>query len=97
MEQMQSNVVVKEHSEDLPLTSSYESSMEALSSLIISKKRGDGSSVGGKYEKLERMTMYLKILDLEKDIGGLRIIHVAGTKGHVFLLTINYICLINQT
>ncbi|PRQ44926.1 putative tetrahydrofolate synthase [Rosa chinensis] len=81
MEQMQSNVVVKEHSEDLPLTSSYESAMEALSSLIISKRRGDGSSVGGKYEKLERMTMYLKILDLEKDIGGLRIIHVAGTKG----------------
>lgn len=61
MEQMQSNVVVKEYSEDPPLTSSYESAMEALSSLITSKKRGDGSSVGGKYGKLERMTIYLKV------------------------------------
>ncbi|KAK9922179.1 hypothetical protein M0R45_030658 [Rubus argutus] len=57
MEQMQSNVVVKD------------------------KKRGDGSSVGSKYGKLERMTIYLKILGLEKEIGGLKIIHVAGTKG----------------
>nr|XP_011467347.1 PREDICTED: folylpolyglutamate synthase isoform X3 [Fragaria vesca subsp. vesca] len=78
IEQMQSNVAVKE---DLPLTSSYESAMEALSSLIIGKKRGDGSTVGGKYDKLERMTMYLKILGLDKDIGGLKVIHVAGTKG----------------
>ncbi|BFG37972.1 hypothetical protein CerSpe_242460 [Prunus speciosa] len=81
MEQMQSNVFVKEYSEDLPGTSSYESAMEALSSLITRKKRGDRSSVGGKYGKLERMSIYLKILGLEEKIGGLKIIHVAGTKG----------------
>ena len=58
MELMQSNVVVKE---DLPLTSSYESAMEALSSLITSKKRGDKLTVGGKYGKLERMRIYLEV------------------------------------
>ncbi|PQP91949.1 hypothetical protein Pyn_34084 [Prunus yedoensis var. nudiflora] len=67
MEQMQSNVFVKEYSEDLPGTSSYESAMEALSSLITRKKRGDRSSVGGKYGKLERMSIYLKILGLEEN------------------------------
>lgn len=81
MEEMQSNVFIKEYSEDLPVTSSYESAMEALSSLITRKKRGERSSVGGKYGKLERMLIYLKILDLEEKIGGLKIIHVAGTKG----------------
>ncbi|KAB2604437.1 folylpolyglutamate synthase [Pyrus ussuriensis x Pyrus communis] len=70
-----------EYSDDLPITSSYESAMEALSSLITHKKRGDTSSVGGKYGKLERMSIYLKILGLEEKIDGLRIIHVAGTKG----------------
>ncbi|XP_017178025.3 folylpolyglutamate synthase isoform X3 [Malus domestica] len=81
MEHMQTNVVAKEYSDDLPITSSYESAMEALSSLITCKKRGDTSSVGGKYGKLERMSIYLKILGLEEKIDGLRIIHVAGTKG----------------
>ncbi|XP_070668079.1 folylpolyglutamate synthase isoform X4 [Malus domestica] len=60
MEHMQTNVVAKEYSDDLPITSSYESAMEALSSLITCKKRGDTSSVGGKYGKLERMSIYLK-------------------------------------
>ncbi|PQQ06768.1 folylpolyglutamate synthase isoform X2 [Prunus yedoensis var. nudiflora] len=73
MEQMQSNVFVKEYSEDLPGTSSYESAIEALSSLITRKKRGDRSSVGGKYGKLERMSIYLKILGLEEKIGGLKL------------------------
>lgn len=81
MEHMQTNVVAKEYSDDLPITSSYESAMEALSSLITHKKRGDTLSVGGKYGKLERMSIYLKILGLEEKIDGLRIIHVAGTKG----------------
>ncbi|CAN6719110.1 unnamed protein product [Malus baccata var. baccata] len=81
MEHMQTNVVAKEYSDDLPITSSYESAMEALSSLITSKKRGDSPSVGGKYGKLERMLIYLKLLGLEEKIDGLRIIHVAGTKG----------------
>nr|POE69517.1 folylpolyglutamate synthase [Quercus suber] len=55
--------------------------MEALSSLITSQKRGAKSSVGGTYRKLERMSEYLKILGLEEEIDGLKIIHVAGTKG----------------
>lgn len=61
MEHMQTNVVAKEYSDDLPITSSYESAMEALSSLITLKKRGDTSSIGGKYGKLERMSIYLKV------------------------------------
>ncbi|KAF3442479.1 hypothetical protein FNV43_RR16395 [Rhamnella rubrinervis] len=81
MEKMRSNVVIEEYPEDSPLPSSYDSAMEALSSLITRQKRGDRSSVGGKYGKLERMSMYLKILDMEEQIEGLKIIHVAGTKG----------------
>lgn len=81
MEKIENNVLVKDYLEDLPLSSSYESAMEALSSLITRKNRGEKSSVRGKYGKLERMSMYLKILGLEEDILGLKIIHVAGTKG----------------
>lgn len=81
MEKIENNVLVKDYLEDLPLSSSYESAMEALSSLITRKNRGEKSSVHGKYGKLERMSMYLKILGLEEDILGLKIIHVAGTKG----------------
>ncbi|XP_024025431.1 folylpolyglutamate synthase isoform X3 [Morus notabilis] len=81
MEKIENNVLVKDYLEDLPLSSSYEAAMEALSSLITRQKRGEKSSIGGKYEKLERMSMYLKILSLEEDILGLKIIHVAGTKG----------------
>ncbi|GAB4851683.1 Folylpolyglutamate synthase [Ancistrocladus abbreviatus] len=62
-------------------STSYENAMEALSSLITRQSRADKSAIGGKYEKLERMAMYLKILGLEEQIAGLRIIHVAGTKG----------------
>lgn len=62
VENMRSNVVVKEYSEDSPLASSYESAMEALSSLITRQKRGERSSIGGKYGKLERMSMYLKVI-----------------------------------
>ena len=78
MENMKSTI---ECSEELPLSSSYEMAMEALSSLITSQKRGGRSSVSGKYGKLDRMSMYLKILGLEEKIAGLKIIHVAGTKG----------------
>ncbi|KAJ0978901.1 hypothetical protein J5N97_014375 [Dioscorea zingiberensis] len=59
-------------------SSSYESAMEALSSLITRTKRGDGS---GRLEKFELMFKYLKVLGLEEKIDGLKIIHVAGTKG----------------
>ncbi|GMH20180.1 hypothetical protein Nepgr_022021 [Nepenthes gracilis] len=80
-EKMSSNVAVEEYVGGFPRSTSYEIAMEALSSLITRQKRGDQSSVGGTYGKLERMEMYLKILGLEEQIGGLRIIHVAGTKG----------------
>ena len=61
VEKMGSNGVVKEYSQDSSLPSSYETAMEALSSLITSPKRGDKSSVGGTYTKLERMSEYLKV------------------------------------
>ncbi|XP_056691276.1 folylpolyglutamate synthase isoform X3 [Spinacia oleracea] len=73
--------VTEEYSWDLTHSRSYETVMEALSSLITCRKRGEKPSIGGKYTKLERMTMYLKILGLEENIAGLNIIHVAGTKG----------------
>lgn len=69
----------KEDSRTLAL--SYETAMEALSSLITRQSRRDRSSIGGKFSKLERMSMYIKILGLEEDIDKLKIIHVAGTKG----------------
>ncbi|XP_057487280.1 folylpolyglutamate synthase [Actinidia eriantha] len=75
------SVVVKENTNGLPLSSAYETAMEALSSLITRQKRGDRSAIGGKYGKLDRMLMYLKILGLEEHMAGLKIIHVAGTKG----------------
>lgn len=76
MEKMGSNMVFKDHPK-----ASYDTAMEALSSLITRQKRGDKSSVCGKYGKLERMSMYLKIIGLEEHIAELKIIHVAGTKG----------------
>lgn len=62
MEKFESNVNTKEYFEDLPLASSYESAMEALSSLITRSKRGEKSPIQSKYEKLERMSMYLKVI-----------------------------------
>lgn len=61
MEKLGSNGVVKEHLQDFSIPSSYETAMEALSSLITSQKRGAKSSVGGTYRKLERMSEYLKV------------------------------------
>ncbi|XP_026414638.1 folylpolyglutamate synthase-like isoform X2 [Papaver somniferum] len=81
IEEMGSGGVLRANSNELPLSSSYESAMEALSSLITRQKRGEKSNINGKYEKMERMQMYLKILGLEDQIAGLKIIHVAGTKG----------------
>ncbi|GAB2267169.1 hypothetical protein Dimus_002153 [Dionaea muscipula] len=80
-EKSSSKLSIGEHFGDLPRSTSYENAMEALSSLITRQKRGDKSTVGGTYGKLQRMEMYLKILGLEEQIAGLRIIHVAGTKG----------------
>ncbi|XP_039171087.1 folylpolyglutamate synthase isoform X2 [Eucalyptus grandis] len=80
IEKMENDLAFKRN-QDLPLSSSYEAAMEALSSLITRQKRGDRTPVGGKFGKLERMSMYLRILGLEEKIAGLKIIHVAGTKG----------------
>ncbi|KAK4767431.1 hypothetical protein SAY86_015181 [Trapa natans] len=71
----------KNNEQDFSLSLSYEAAMEALSSLITRQNRKDRSSVGGKYGKLERMSIYLKIMGLEEQINELKIIHVAGTKG----------------
>ncbi|XP_043692352.1 folylpolyglutamate synthase-like [Telopea speciosissima] len=85
IEKMRSDEVAERSFQDFPLSSSYETAMEALSSLIYRQKRGDKSSIDGitscRYGKLERMHIYLKMLGLEEQIAGLKIIHVAGTKG----------------
>ncbi|KAM7530032.1 hypothetical protein LguiB_033442 [Lonicera macranthoides] len=81
MEQEDSNLIIEENLQELSLSSSYETAMEALSSLITRQKRGEKSNIGGKYSKLDRMSMYVKILGLEERMAGLKIIHVAGTKG----------------
>ncbi|KAI3412522.1 uncharacterized protein J3R85_017221 [Psidium guajava] len=81
IEKMENELAFKGNCQDQPLSSSYEAAMEALSSLITRQKRADRTPVGGKFEKLERMSIYLRILGLEEKISGLKIIHVAGTKG----------------
>nr|DAD29519.1 TPA_asm: hypothetical protein HUJ06_030987 [Nelumbo nucifera] len=85
IEKMGSSEILLRNLQDLPLSSSYETAMEALSSLITSEKRGSGKNIGGakssRYRKLDRMLMYLEILGLEECIPSLKIIHVAGTKG----------------
>ena len=55
---MASNGVVHGHSQELALSSSYETAMEALSSLISRRKRGDGSKRGDKFDMMFR---YLKV------------------------------------
>ncbi|XP_022983744.1 folylpolyglutamate synthase isoform X2 [Cucurbita maxima] len=66
---------------NLPQSSSYESALEALSSLITQKSRGAMVPVIRSKTKLERMRKYVEILDLEECVKKLKIIHVAGTKG----------------
>lgn len=61
MDRSESNEVVRENLSDLPLSSAYETAMEALSSLITRQKRGDKTPVGGSYSKLDRMLMYIKV------------------------------------
>ncbi|TKY53405.1 Folylpolyglutamate synthase [Spatholobus suberectus] len=62
---------------NIPL-SSYETAMEKISSLITRQRRGEKPPIAN---KLEMMSLYLKILGLEENINRLNIIHVAGTKG----------------
>lgn len=58
---MGSNDVIGDYLQDVPLSSSYETAMDALSSLITRQRRGEQSNVAGKYGKLERMLIYLKV------------------------------------
>lgn len=62
VENITSNEVKEEYSRDLSLPRSYEAAMEALSSLISGRKRGKKNVVLGKYSKLERMMMYVKVI-----------------------------------
>ncbi|XP_031486236.1 folylpolyglutamate synthase isoform X2 [Nymphaea colorata] len=85
---MGSNRVEQAEVCDSPPLPSYETAMEALSSLISRRRRGSGSKLGNGSpqagpvnSKLQLMEKYLKILELEDSIDGLNIIHVAGTKG----------------
>lgn len=64
MEKLDSNVTAPSHLQNSPLSGEYEKAMEALSSLINSQKRGEkhhSPGTGGKYKKLERMSMYVKV------------------------------------
>ncbi|CAI9103046.1 OLC1v1001475C1 [Oldenlandia corymbosa var. corymbosa] len=82
VEMEENNMMTEEETVQLTTTpTSYESAMDALSSLITRQKRGDPSKIAGTYSKLDRMSMYTQILGLEKHLAGLKIIHVAGTKG----------------
>ncbi|XVE69261.1 hypothetical protein DITRI_Ditri09bG0138200 [Diplodiscus trichospermus] len=56
----------------------YKLALDALSSLITKRSRGDKSNQGDRFDLLFD---YLKILELEEPISQLKIIHVAGTKG----------------
>lgn len=61
MEGVDSDVTNKNSSQNVPLSSSYETAMEALTSLITSQKRGLKIRSSHKYKKLERMSMYIKV------------------------------------
>lgn len=75
------NMGSKEDKADNPALSSYDDAMEALSTLISRRNRGDRTPTKGNRDKLEQVVTYLKILDLEDKIKELKVIHVAGTKG----------------
>ncbi|XP_014514772.1 folylpolyglutamate synthase isoform X2 [Vigna radiata var. radiata] len=74
---MENNVVTNGQKPNFP-SSSFEAAMEKISSLITRQRRGEKPPIAN---KLEMMSLYLKILGLEEDINRLNIIHVAGTKG----------------
>ena len=57
--EMSSNGFAQGAPDDLSLSSSYEAAMEALSSLITRRKRGDGSSRGSKFDL---MFKYLEVI-----------------------------------
>ncbi|KAF9679589.1 hypothetical protein SADUNF_Sadunf06G0030500 [Salix dunnii] len=67
MEKLESDVAIIDYSKDVPLSTSYEVAMKALLPLLDRKN-----------VEIEKG---LVILDLEEHMAGLKIIHVAGTKG----------------
>ncbi|BDA42444.1 Folylpolyglutamate synthase [Coccomyxa sp. Obi] len=56
----------------------FQQAMDALGTLISGKTRGDGKTWK---DAFEYMQVYLERLDLDKRLGELNVIHVAGTKG----------------
>ncbi|XP_022134300.1 folylpolyglutamate synthase isoform X2 [Momordica charantia] len=54
----------------------YEEALDALSSLIVNRRRCDKSG-----DRFELMFEYVKMLDLEEPMLQMKVIHVAGTKG----------------
>ncbi|GLT69052.1 hypothetical protein SLA2020_412340 [Shorea laevis] len=61
-----------------PSVTPYEEALDALSSLITKRSRADKSNKGDCFDLLFD---YVKILELEKPLSQMKIIHVAGTKG----------------
>lgn len=62
LKSMASNMMVEENTDNLYSQSTYDIAMEALSSLITGKRRGDGPDISTKYSKLDRMMMYIKVI-----------------------------------
>lgn len=60
LELMDRNAILEENTNGLYLPSTYDTAMEALSSLISRKSTGERLVARYKYEKLRRMQMYLK-------------------------------------
>nr|CAB3499220.1 unnamed protein product [Digitaria exilis] len=56
----------------------YEEVLGCLASLITQKVRADTGNRGNQWELMPK---YVKILELEKPIAQLKVVHVAGTKG----------------
>lgn len=61
MEQAAIDMGSKEDKEDSPALSSYDDAMEALSTLISRRNRGDPSPTRGSRDKLEQVCTYLKV------------------------------------
>lgn len=60
-EATESNMLNEQDLEVLKLSPAYEIAMEALSSLITRQSRREKSIVRGKYKKLDKMAMYVKV------------------------------------
>lgn len=88
-----SNALTTEYKENLPLSSSYENAMQALSSLITRQKRGEQSQIAGRYGKMQRMSMYLKVT-----LAGLKFSRLYFLEYCIFLTSkSNFLCPIHET